>query len=377
MAGRWRMASVQIAFAAMPALIYLVAGLSIAGGGEAITIGTLVAFTTLQTRLFFPIQSLLSVGVDVQSSLALFERVFEYLDMPVEIDERDGAVELDPAAVHGDVDFDGVGFRYGADGDEILGDVESTCPRTPTLAVVGETGSGKTTLAYLLARLYDVDSGAVRIDGVDVRDLTHASLAAVVGLVSQETYLFHASVRENLRVREARRQRRGDRRRRARRPDRRPDREPSRRLRHRRRRARLPLLRRREAADRDRPRDPAQPADPDPRRGDERPRHRDRARRAGGARPALARAHDDRHRPPPLDDPRRRADRRRRRRRHRRARHPRGAARARRALRARWSRHRARAATSWRSRPEPPHTLALQWASSSPSTRPPASSSAR
>ena len=159
MAGRWRMASVQIAFAAMPALIYLVAGLSIAGGGEAITIGTLVAFTTLQTRLFFPIQSLLSVGVDVQSSLALFERVFEYLDMPVEIDEREGAVELDPAAVHGDVDFDGVGFRYGADGDEILSGVDIHVPANTTLAVVGETGSGKTTLAYLLARLYDVDSG--------------------------------------------------------------------------------------------------------------------------------------------------------------------------------------------------------------------------
>ena len=198
MAGRWRMASVQIAFAAMPALIYLVAGLSIAGGGEAITIGTLVAFTTLQTRLFFPIQSLLSVGVDVQSSLALFERVFEYLDMPVEIDERDGAVELDPAAVHGDVEFDGVGFRYSGDGDEILGGVDIHVPANTTLAVVGETGSGKTTLAYLLARLYDVDSGAVRIDGTDVRDLTHASLAAVVGLVSQETYLFHASVRDNL-----------------------------------------------------------------------------------------------------------------------------------------------------------------------------------
>jgi ATP-binding cassette subfamily B protein len=199
MAGRWRMASVQIAFAAMPALIYLVAGLSIAGGGEAITIGTLVAFTTLQTRLFFPIQSLLSVGVDVQSSLALFERVFEYLDMPIEIEEAEGAIELDPATVNGDVDFEGVGFRYGADGDSIVSGVDIHVPAHSTLAIVGETGSGKTTLAYLLARLYDVGDGAVRIDGIDVRDLTHESLAAVVGLVSQETYLFHASVRENLR----------------------------------------------------------------------------------------------------------------------------------------------------------------------------------
>ena len=199
MAGRWRMASVQIAFAAMPALIYLVAGLSIAGGGAAITIGTLVAFTTLQTRLFFPIQSLLNVGVDVQSSLALFERVFDYLDMPIEIAERDGALELDPAAIRGDVSFDSVGFSYGIEGEQILEDVDIEVPAGTTLAIVGETGSGKTTLAYLLARLYDVGRGTVRIDGIDVRDVSHASLAGVVGLVSQETYLFHATVRENLR----------------------------------------------------------------------------------------------------------------------------------------------------------------------------------
>ncbi|HLM30612.1 MAG TPA: ABC transporter ATP-binding protein [Solirubrobacterales bacterium] len=198
MAGRWRMASVQIAFAAMPALVYLFGGLSMAGGGAAISIGTLVAFTTLQTRLFFPIQSLLSVGVDVQSSLALFERVFEYLDLPIEVEEREGAVALSPSAVRGEVTFEDVSFAY-EEGEPILRDVDLTVPPGTTLALVGETGSGKTTLAYLLARLYDVDAGAVRIDGVDVRDLTHASLAAIIGLVSQETYLFHASVRENLR----------------------------------------------------------------------------------------------------------------------------------------------------------------------------------
>jgi ATP-binding cassette subfamily B protein len=199
MAGRWRMASVQIAFAAMPALIYLVAGLSIAGGGQAITIGTLVAFTTLQTRLFFPIQSLLSVNVDVQSSLALFERVFEYLDVPVDIDERDGAIELDRDSVRGAVAFEGVGFRYAADGDWTLHGIDVDIPPGTTLAVVGETGSGKTTLAYLLARLYEVAEGRVTIDGVDLRDLTHASLASIVGVVSQETYLFHASIGDNLR----------------------------------------------------------------------------------------------------------------------------------------------------------------------------------
>jgi ATP-binding cassette, subfamily B, bacterial len=199
MAGRWRMASVQIAFAAMPALIYLVAGLSISDGGEVITIGTLVAFTTLQTRLFFPIQSLLSVGVDVQSSMALFDRVFEYLDLPVEIEESEGALALDPASVRGEVSFDAVGFSYGDEGEQVLDGIEVEVQPNTTLAVVGETGSGKTTLGYLLARLYDVDQGAVRIDGIDVRDLTHASLAAIVGMVSQETYLFHATVRENLR----------------------------------------------------------------------------------------------------------------------------------------------------------------------------------
>jgi ATP-binding cassette, subfamily B, bacterial len=197
MAGRWRMASVQISFAAMPALIYLVAGLTIANGGAAITIGTLVAFTTLQTRLFFPIQSLLSVGVDVQASLALFERVFEYLELPVEIEERESAIAPRPGTVRGAVAFEDVAFRYAT--DWTLREIDLDVPAGTTLAVVGETGSGKTTLAYLLARLYEVEEGRVTIDGIDVRDLSHASLASIAGVVSQETYLFHASIGDNLR----------------------------------------------------------------------------------------------------------------------------------------------------------------------------------
>jgi ATP-binding cassette subfamily B protein len=199
MAGRWRMASVQIAFATMPALVYLFAGLSIASGAPAITIGTLVAFTTLQARMFFPVQSLLSISVDVQSSLALFERVFDYLDEPVEIRERPGAANIPASEVRGEVSFEGVGFRYGEDDGWTLRDIDLNIPAGTTLAVVGETGAGKTSLAYVLARLYDPQEGAVRIDGIDVRELSLASLAGIVGVVSQETYLFHASVRDNLR----------------------------------------------------------------------------------------------------------------------------------------------------------------------------------
>jgi ATP-binding cassette subfamily B protein len=196
MAGRWRMASVQMSFAIMPALVYLFAGMSIANGGGAISIGTLVAFTTLQTRLFFPIQSLLSVTIDVQTSLALFDRIFQYLDLEVDVAERDGARRLHD--VRGEVVYEDVGFGYDPDGPPIIDHVDLVIPPGTTTAIVGETGSGKTTLAYLAARLYDPTRGRVTIDGVDIRDLTFGSLAETVGLVSQETYLFHASVRENL-----------------------------------------------------------------------------------------------------------------------------------------------------------------------------------
>jgi ATP-binding cassette subfamily B protein len=189
MAGRWMMQSIQMTFAIMPALVYWFAGVS-----GSITIGTLVAFTTLQTRLFAPVGSLLSISIDVQSSLALFDRVFEYLDLPVDIEE--GTKELDQ--VRGEVRLEDVWFRYG-DGAWALTGVDITVPPGTTTAVVGETGAGKTTLGYLISRLYDPTEGSVRIDGVDIRDLTFASLAASVGVVSQETYLFHESVRENLR----------------------------------------------------------------------------------------------------------------------------------------------------------------------------------
>jgi ATP-binding cassette subfamily B protein len=197
MAGRWRMASVQMSFAIMPALVYWFAGASITGASHTISIGTVVAFTTLQTRLLFPIQSLLSVGLEVQTSLALFARIFEYLDLPVDIVERPTARAL--TGVRGDVRLDDVWFRYAADAPWTLEQISAEIPAGTSTALVGETGSGKTTLAYLIARLYEAERGSVSIDGVDIRDMTLQSLAATVGLVSQETYLFHASIRENLR----------------------------------------------------------------------------------------------------------------------------------------------------------------------------------
>jgi ATP-binding cassette subfamily B protein len=199
MAGRWRMSSVQMTFAIMPALVYWFAGQSIASGGDAISIGTVVAFTTLQTRLLFPVLSLLNVGIDMQTSLALFHRIFEYLDLPVDIAERRDAVRLDPARVRGEVRFEGVAFGYDPDGPPTLTGIDVTVAPGARVAIVGETGSGKTTMGYLVARLYDTTAGRVTIDGVDVRDLSFESLAAAVGLVSQETYLFHATIRENLR----------------------------------------------------------------------------------------------------------------------------------------------------------------------------------
>ncbi|MFG3442995.1 ABC transporter ATP-binding protein [Nonomuraea sp. NPDC047897] len=188
MAGRWRQSSIQIVMAAMPAMTYWAVGHT-----GAISVGTLVAFTTLQVGLFRPAVSLLRLGVEVQSSLALFGRVFEYLDLPVDI--HPGTRTL--SGVRGEVRYEHVDFSYG-DAPTLTG-VDLTVPAGTSLAVVGETGSGKTTLSYLLPRLYDVTGGRVTIDGVDVRELTFEALAATVGVVSQETYLFHASIADNLR----------------------------------------------------------------------------------------------------------------------------------------------------------------------------------
>ena len=197
LAGRWRMATMSIIFAAIPAVIYLSAGLPATRG--AMTIGTIVAFTALQTTLFRPLMGLLNSGVTVNSSLALFARIFEYLDLPIDVDEPANPVQVDVERVQGHVRFDDVTFAYPGSATAAVAGVNLDVPAGQTLALVGETGSGKSTLAALVARLYDTTGGRITIDGIDVRDFALGDLAKIVGIVSQETYLMHATVRENLR----------------------------------------------------------------------------------------------------------------------------------------------------------------------------------
>ncbi|MFE1261302.1 ABC transporter ATP-binding protein [Streptomyces albogriseolus] len=197
MAGRWRMAVITIVMAAMPAVIYWTAGLALHSGGPGVSIGTIVAFVSLQQGLFRPAVSLLSTGVQIQTSLALFQRIFEYLDLPVDITEREDPVRLE--RVKGEVRFENVSFGYDGKGGPVLDGIDIAVPPGGSLAVVGPTGAGKSTLGHLVPRLYDVTGGRVTLDGVDVRDLDFDTLARAVGVVSQETYLFHASVADNLR----------------------------------------------------------------------------------------------------------------------------------------------------------------------------------
>ncbi len=223
MIGRWFFALIGTFFSIAPAFVYLLAGSLIIGGDQHASVGTIVAFTTLQSRLFFPLGQLLNVQVEIQGALALFDRIFEYLEMEHEITDAPDAVSLDPATMRGEVRFADVSFRYprsatqlAAQAEAELAEATGRAVRIPTepfgltdidfeaspgqlVALVGPSGSGKTTTTYLIPRLYDVDAGAVEIDGVDVRRIQLESLGRAIGVVTQETYLFHASILENLR----------------------------------------------------------------------------------------------------------------------------------------------------------------------------------
>lgn len=196
LAGRWRMATMQVVFAIIPALVYLVGGWPATSGG--MTIGTLIAFTTLQSQIFRPITGLLNVGAQWVASMALFSRIFEYLDLEPEVPEP--ARPRDDEIRGARVEFRGVTYRYPGNDTDALSGIDLVVPEGHTVAIVGHTGSGKSTLASLLARLMDPDEGAVLLGGEPLTQISARERARRVGIVSQETYLAHTTVRENLRL---------------------------------------------------------------------------------------------------------------------------------------------------------------------------------
>jgi ATP-binding cassette subfamily B protein len=203
MSGQGFFAVVQVLMSSIPAIIYLVAGFFLSGGAPEITAGAIVAFTTVQARLLMPLMGLMRVALDLQTSKALFARIFEYLDMVPQISDAPDAVDAASApGPRGHVEFRDVVFHYpdaAGDSRPTLDHVSFVAEPGSHVAFVGPSGAGKTTILYLAPRLYEASGGSVRFAGADVRMLTQGSIIDDVGIVSQETYLFHSTIRENLR----------------------------------------------------------------------------------------------------------------------------------------------------------------------------------
>jgi len=210
----------QTFFTMAPAIIWMLGGSFIIGDRDSISLGDIVAFTAIQARLLFPMAGLFMRGVQISSSIALFDRIFEYLDIDPKIKDPENPVVVDPVSSKGEIVYSGVGFRYSevgsnavasggrskdpeeqketAESSFMLDDIDFSVPSGGLTALVGPSGAGKTSVGYLLARLYDADSGSVSIDGVDVKDMAQADLSKLIGVVSQDSFMFHASIRENL-----------------------------------------------------------------------------------------------------------------------------------------------------------------------------------
>ncbi|MCH8229631.1 MAG: ABC transporter ATP-binding protein [Chloroflexi bacterium] len=203
MTGQTFFVVMQTFFTMAPAIVWLIGGYILTGGSNTLTLGDIVAFTAIQTRLLFPLAGLFNRGVEISSSIALFDRIFEYLDIDPKIKDPANPVEMDPATVRGEIAYRTVGFRYesvksNGDAPFALRDIDFAVPSGSLTALVGPSGAGKTSVGYLLARLYDADTGSVTIDGVNVKDMTQADLSKLIGVVSQDSFMFHSSIRENL-----------------------------------------------------------------------------------------------------------------------------------------------------------------------------------
>jgi ATP-binding cassette subfamily B protein len=203
MTGQTFFAIMQTFFTATPAIVWLIGGHFITGGRDDVSLGDIVAFTAIQVRMLFPLAGLFNRGVEISSSIALFDRIFEYLDIDPKIKDLENPAIVEPARFKGEIEYKNVGFGYEPDNPATdtlfaLRDINFAVPSGGLTALVGPSGAGKTSVGYLLARLYDADTGSISIDGINIKDMAQADLSKLIGVVSQDSFMFHTSIGENL-----------------------------------------------------------------------------------------------------------------------------------------------------------------------------------